>query len=309
MIQTVFSASLPVGEQLVVRKNRIIGARRQGPRIAVVTGLHGDELEGQFVAFELARRLEEQLSYLQGTVDIYPALNPLGLSSHERGVPSFDIDLDRTFPGDPNGNLTEVLAHAILSDLEGAQACIDIHSSSIFVQEVTQVRIGERDPKRLAELASQLNARLIWTQEPTAELESTLAHALNVRGVPTLVVDMGAGMRLDEHAGGWLVEGILRLLEYLHAWSGPTIALPYPYATDGANVATMRSDTSGIFLPRAELDSRVQAGDVIGAVCDPLCGKVQQEVTAPCTGLLFTLRTYPPVYPGSLLARVLEGTR
>lgn len=304
MLQTVFSAALPVGEMLVVRKNRIGGSRRTGPRVAVVTGMHGDELEGQFVAYELARRLNASPSDLHGTVDIYPAINPLGLSSHERGVPHVDLDLDQTFPGDEDGSLTEVLAHTLLKDIEGADACIDIHASSIYVQEVTQVRIDEWDARPLVRLASLLNARLVWARKPVAARRATLAHALNERGVPTLVVDMGAGMRLDEDAGSWLVEGILRLLEHLHGWSGPTIALPDPLLSNGDNVVTLSCETAGIFLPRATHGERVLRGQHVGSVCDPLSGTARQEVIAPCDGILFSLRTYPVVYPGSLLARI-----
>ena len=306
MIQTVFSAALPVGESLVVRKNRIGEHMRSGPRIAVITGMHGDELEGQYVAFELARRLTERPADLHGMVDIYPAVNPLGLSSHERGVPQFDIDLDRTFPGDKNGSLTEVLADALVRDLEGTSVCIDIHSSSIYTQELTQIRIDEHNARPLVRLAALLNARLVWTRKPVAARESTLSHTLNERGIPTLVVDMGAGMRLDEEAGSWLVEGILRLLEHLHAWTGPTIALPNPLVSNGSNVCTLRCESPGIFLPSALHGNRVQKGSLVGSVCDPLSGTVRQQIVAPCTGLLFTLRTYPVVYPGSLLARILE---
>lgn len=306
MLQTVFSAALPVNETLVVQKNRICGSKREKPRVAVVTGMHGDELEGQYVAFELARRLTEHPSDLVGTVDIYPAINPLGLSSHERGVPQFDIDLDRTFPGNEDGSLTEVLAHAVLADIQGADVCIDIHSSSISVQEVTQVRIEEEDPRLLVRLAALLNAPLVWARKPVLAHGSSLAHTLNERGTPTLVVDMGAGMRVDEDAGNWLIEGILRLLESLHGWSGPTIALPNPQVSNGSNVATVLSKSSGIFLPRATHGRRITRGQRIGIVCDPISGTVKQEVTARKEGLLFTLRTYPVVYPGSLLARIWE---
>lgn len=309
MIQTVFSAALPVGEQLMVKKNHIVGIRRTGPRVAVVTGTHGDELEGQFVAYELARRLSERPQDLKGVVDIYPALNPLGLSAHERGVPCFDIDLDRTFPGDADGSLTDALAHAVLEDIAGSNVCLDVHSSSVQVREVTQIRIDEQDPQALVELASLLNARLVWVRSPAGASSSTLAHALNARGVPTLVVDMGVGMHLDEDAGTWLVEGILRLLEHLRAWTGPTVVLPPPFVSDDTNVVCVSAEEAGIFLPRAKHGGNVRKGQVIGLVADPLKGVVRREVVSPCDGLLFTLRTYPVVYPGSLLARVLEGGR
>ena len=49
MIETVVKAPLPVGEALVIQKNRITGTRPKSHRLAIVTGTHGDELEGQYV--------------------------------------------------------------------------------------------------------------------------------------------------------------------------------------------------------------------------------------------------------------------
>ena len=47
MIETVVKAPLPVGEALVIQKNRIAGADPKSHGLAIVTGTHGDELEGQ----------------------------------------------------------------------------------------------------------------------------------------------------------------------------------------------------------------------------------------------------------------------
>ena len=72
MIKNVTSVALPVDEVLNIKKRRIVpeylnsfkGKAREKEtksikRIAVVTGTHGDELEGQYVCFELARRISE----------------------------------------------------------------------------------------------------------------------------------------------------------------------------------------------------------------------------------------------------------
>ena len=45
----------------------------------------------------------------------------------------------------------------------------------------------------------------------------------------------------------------------------------------------------------------------LGAVVDPLTGEVCQRLVSPASGLLFTLREYPVVYEGSLIARILGG--
>lgn len=47
-------------------------------RFCVVTGIHGDELEGQYVCYELIRRIRERMENLKGVVELYPALNPPG---------------------------------------------------------------------------------------------------------------------------------------------------------------------------------------------------------------------------------------
>ena len=47
-------------------------------------------------------------------------------------------------------------------------------------------------------------------------------------------------------------------------------------------------------------------GDQIGDIVNPLTGKVSERVYSPCAGMVFTLREYPVVDEGSLIARILE---
>ena len=166
MIETVVKAPLPVGEALVIQKNRIAGADPKSHRLAIVTGTHGDELEGQYVAWQLARVLEEKKDRLQGTVDIYPALNPLGISTIYRGLPGFDLDMNRIFPGSRNETMYEYIANGIIRDIKGADLCIDIHASNIFLREIPQVRINEKTATVLTPLAKLLNMDFICHLDP-----------------------------------------------------------------------------------------------------------------------------------------------
>ena len=309
MIETVFSAALPVGERLIVKKNRIEGRGGRGPRIVVVTGIHGDGLEGQFVAFELAQRLRERIGDLRGIVDIYPALNPLGISASEHGVPLFDLDLDRTFPGNAKGNMNEALAAAIVADIKGANVCVDIHTPDAYLREVSQVRIEEQFSKTLLPLAQFLNTQLVWVHGSTGPLRSTLAHTLNSKRTRTLVVEMGESLRITEDAGSWLTEGILRLVEHLGGWTSSSVALPFPRLVRDSNVTSASAEVPGIFLPRIELGTMVRSGQTIGVIADPLEAEVKAEVCAPAEGTVISLRSQPLVYPGTLLARVLGGAR
>ena len=312
MIQTVYSSELPVDEDLVIQKNRVTGTggndEAAGRRICVVTGVHGDELEGQYVAFELNRRLAEHPELLSGTIDIYPAINPLGINSIERSVPMFDVDLNRTFPGDLEGDVTETLAAAVIDDLTGADVVIDIHASNIFLREMPQIRINEVSADALLPLAPLLNVDYVWVHASSTVLESTLAYSLNERGTKTLVVEAGVGMRITREYGERLVEGILRLAASLGMWAGPYLSYRAPIVSNDGAVSYLNANAGGIFLPDAPHGKPVREGQRVGRVADPLTGEVLEDVRAPVSGLLFTLREYPVVYPGSLLARILEDT-
>jgi predicted deacylase len=315
MIKPVSVAALPVAENFIIQKNRI-GNNAAGKRVCIVTGTHGDELEGQYVCARLAKILSDGRDNLSGIVDIYPALNPLGIDTVTRGFPMFDLDMNRIFPGSSSGSLAEVAANDIIRDIEGADMCIDIHSSNIFLREIPQVRVSEQNEAALLPWAMMLNVDLVWIHASATVLESTLAHSLNMRGVKTLVVEMGVGMRITESFCTQLVDGILNLLRELGMWNGtdgqtrphmrPNIRKPL--VSKDHSVGFLNSDACGIFIPYAAHASHVSSGDRIGSVIDPLTGSVVEETLAPCGGLLFTLREYPVVFGGSLLARIMEDS-
>lgn len=306
MVETIYTAELPAAERLTVKRNRITGASSTGPRVAVVTGIHGDELEGQYVAFELARQLSTQRQNLSGCCDIYPALNPMGINSIDHRVPLFDIDLDRTFPGDPNGGPTEALAAAIVDDLSSADVCVDIHASNIFLREMPQIRINERFADMLLPLAPLLNVSFVWVRSSFTADESSLAYALNSRGTPCLVVETGVGMRITEDYCLRLVDGIMRLIAHFGGWAGGYIESLGPRVARDQDVTELASEESGVFLPRHEHGSHIERGEVVGIVVDPLTAELTCELRSPVSGLLLTLREYPVVYPGSLLARIVR---
>lgn len=309
MTETVVSMGLPVDENLQIKKNRIVPVHPTGEekRIAIVTGTHGDELEGQFVCYELLRRIKAEHEKLKGIVDIYPALNPLGIDSITRGIPMFDLDMNRIFPGDKGGPMMESVTAQLMEDLKGADLCVDLHASNIFLMELPQVRINEITAETLVPLAKNLNVDFVWVHGAATVLESTLAYSLNAAGTPTLVVEMGVGMRITKSYGYQLVEGILNVMKKMGVWEGDIGEIDAPIVSTDREVGYLNADHAGIYVPHVRIGEQVKEGDLLGEVLDPLTGDVEQAVTAPIDGMLFTRREYPVVYSGSLLGRILGG--
>ncbi|MDR2398083.1 MAG: succinylglutamate desuccinylase/aspartoacylase family protein [Spirochaetaceae bacterium] len=311
MIKTIVSEELPVCELLEIKKN-IIQGERSGPRLCVVTGTHGDELEGQFVCFELARLLYQNVQHLCGNVEIYPALNPLGVDSISRGFPGFDLDMNRIFPGLRGGHIAENTVYAILEDLSGADLVLDIHSSNIFLNEVMQARISSDFAEGLIPYAQLLNIDFIWIHDAVTVLQSTLAHSLNSRGTKTIVVEMGIGMRITRAYGERLVKGIFALMRRLGMWDAPPAAedtVSKPILSTEGEVLFINAECSGVIIPEAEHSSLIKKGQGLCKIVSPFEGKILQDVHSQADGFLFTMRTYPIVYEGSLIARIFRARR
>lgn len=307
MIKTIVSTALPINERFAIRKN-IIKNGKGNRRVCIVTGTHGDELEGQMVCYLVAKYLNEHIDLLDGTVEIYPALNPLGIDTIQRGIPNFDLDMNRIFPGNPNGTMAEQAAHLIVEDLKGADLVFDIHSSNLYLRETPQVRINVLNEKELVPLAQRLNIDFVWVHDAATVLESTLAHSLNSTGTKCLVAELGVGQRINHKMCNRLTLGIFNLMKDFGMWKGEIqqSLISNPIVCKGDNVEFLNAATSGIFITELKCGVVVAEGEEIGQIVEPMTGTVLSRVISPVEGYMFTIRAYPIVYEGSLMARIFR---
>ena len=157
----------------------------------------------------------------------------------------------------------------------------------------------------VATTAAQAFAKGEGVCQDFAHIYLSLAHSLNALDTPTLVVEMGVGNRLTRAWGDQLIQGILSLMAFLGMWTGPVSQVRDPIVSSDGHVSFVNSPCPGILIPAVEHGTLVCRGQELGLVADPLTGEILQHLPSPADGLLFTLREYPVVYEGSLIARIL----
>lgn len=311
MIQEVVSVDLPVHERLVIKKNRLEPENMTGKekRISIVTGTHGDELDGQYICYEIIKKIQMYPEKLKGIVDIYPDVNPLGIDMGSRGIPMFDLDMNRVFPGDNNGAVVEYTAAGLIDDIIGSDFCLDIHSSNIFLKEMPQLRMTEENKDKLLPYAKKLNADFIWIYSSKTVLDATLAYSLNNMGVPTLVAEMGVGHRINNEYCQQLIEGIFNLMTELEVWDDAPVNVRNSIVSTEGQVSFISAAGSGIFVSSINSMGMIGMGTHIGDIIEPITGKVIQRIESPTDGIIFSLREHPVVYKGALIARVYGGRK
>src|ERR1700712_15851 len=113
-----------------------------GPTALFVSGTHGDEYEGQVALCNLARSLRPEA--IQGRVILLPAANLPAALAGRRTSPIDDGNLNRLFPGDPDGSVTEQIAWFVEHELVArADMVVDLHSggsSLMYVPSALMMR-------------------------------------------------------------------------------------------------------------------------------------------------------------------------
>jgi hypothetical protein len=313
-LDSILSLELPYRETLTLQRRVYRGG--SGPRVAVTAGIYGDELEGLYLCHRLAAWLEEleqtRPEALLGQVELYPALNPWGLDTLQHTVPVYDSDLDRSFPGHPGGPLSQRIAAAVMAHLQSATLVLAIHTGAVHLWELPQARIDRRFADTLVPLARHLNLEMIWLQESSKVVETTLVHNLNARGEPCLLVVMGTGLSLTPQYTEQLLAGILNLWQELEVLA-PDLELPVtvhdPLVIGDNDIHSLNTEIAGLFVaPAAACGIPVKTGELVGLIVSPFEGHVLAEIHSPVEGMLLTLRRHPLVYEGSLLARIAAFT-
>lgn len=311
MIETVMTAQMPVGLPIKIKKNRLEPDTIQEnmPRLSIVAGVHGDELQGQYICYELIRRIKEERENLKGIVDVYPCVAPMALEIRKRNAPGA-LDMNAMFLGSHHGHTIEYMAAEVIEDLKGSDFCIDIHSSDIFIRELPQIRVPENAGKKVTELAQKSGIPVLWMNSNSSSVwEGSLAYSLRRKGIPNLVIESGIALKIDYEYCKKVIDGIFRMMKELEVFEGEVSPTKKTVTVKKNDVEVIHCNTSGIFIPKIQIGSFVRENQVLGCIVRPILGAELEEVKSSCDGMIFSLREYPAVCEGELLARICKAER
>jgi uncharacterized protein len=269
------------------------------PCVAIVAGLHGNELNGIHALNLIASVL--QMQQLKGTVMLLPLINSFGADESNKRFPFDNMDINKCFPGDPNGTPSQRIAYAILEGTTDADVCIDVHSGASHIRELPQVRTPFSGKE--LELACSMKLPVVWRRSEEHINISGLIGAWRQRGHKALHVIGGRGMTLDSTLATKMADGITHLLSHMGIMiameTGQTLA-----DVSSKEVDDYRATCGGFFVPEVRVGDRVLIGRLLGYIQSPIGGSRLFEVRAKCSGIVISLRANPMIYQNELLVRI-----
>ncbi|MCX5250591.1 succinylglutamate desuccinylase/aspartoacylase family protein [Streptomyces sp. NBC_00201] len=282
----------------------LVNGAHPGPRVLVTAGVHGGEFTGIDAATRLAALLEP--GEVHGQVVVCPVANPSAVYQGRLGVSPVDgVNINRVFPGDPDGGPTERLAAWLFTHLvEGADAYVDLHSGGI--DEVLKDFVGYRltgDSELDGKTADMAGALGIEDVIFGMNADGGNSHAAAARqGIPAILVETGQLGERDPEAARRLLGGLYGVLSRL----GVLDTRPQDPASpvrEWVWAAGVTAENSGLWYPEFTAGDDVTAGQVIGHVIDPADGQ-EHKVHTPATGRIFYGMRGLTVAPGAELAAI-----
>ena len=266
-----------------------------GPTALLTGGNHGDEYEGPVALQELAAALKPE--DITGRVIIVPAFNFPAFRAGSRTSPIDQGNMNRAFPGRPDGTVTEKIAdyfQRVLVPL--ADIVLDFHSGGKTLDFVPFAAAHVLDDK------AQQEACVAAMQAFNAPYSVMLLEIDSVGMYDTAVEDMGKVFVSTELGGGGSAtaksiaiakKGLRNVLIHAGILQGemqidPTIDIDMP---DGD--CFVFCENAGLFEPMVDLGDQVRHGDVIARIW-PIdrTGIAPIDYTAKIDGLLIS-RHFP----------------
>lgn len=266
---------------------------RPGRTLVVIGGVHGTE----YAAQDAVQRFWDGLdsAALAGTVRVVLGADMTALLAHSPFVNPVDgKNLNRTWPGQPDGSLTEDVAHRITTEvIAGADAVIDVHGGewdqTIRMFTFTHSGIDPDVDRRSLDLAVAAGFPFVEVTDANGAVlgrGTTSAEAMR-GGHAAVTIEAGGRARRDE----WAIRAHVHALENALRHLGMAAGRPVPWAgtpvvlTRGVNV---ESRAAGRFEPRVDAGDWIEAGALFGRVLD-VDGAVLEELSAPASGTVLYL--------------------
>jgi predicted deacylase len=274
-----------------------------GPRLTVIAGVHGCE----YASMAGVRRWVNGLAgaELRGSVRAVPVLNlPAFEARSPFVVPEDGKNLNRFFPGDPSGTITERLAHAAFTQLiTGSDAYIDAHCGDQpeALEPFTLYDAGPAELKA-AGLARAYGLPYVIRQEPGPGMPigGTSSAAAAQIGVPAITAEAGQCGLVEAAPVEMHVRGLTRVLAHLGMISGDD-GSGDPAPTMLNQFLWMRAKHGGWWEPTVAVGESVAKGQVIGTVTSLDGADLLESIESPADGVPMFITSSPAVVTDGLL--------
>jgi predicted deacylase len=270
----------------------LINGTGDGPTLVVTAGIHGGEYPCLEAAARLGRTIEPE--DLNGQMVIVPSCNPIAFKARSIYITPIDgLNLNRQFPGDPNGTYTQALADWLFTNIITiGDYYIDMHGGDMIEALVPFVSYNittvDSVDIKAKEMAMVYGIRAVLEKKDAGGLAGTTYAAAARAGIPALLTEAGGQGVWNEEEVRILESGVRRVMDHFEMYEGINDRGEEGQLLGGWE--WLQSEHDGLFYPTVQVGDFVKKGQDLGHVSD-IFGYVLQEIVSPVSGEILFLVT------------------
>ena len=280
----------------------IINGKNDGPVVLATAGIHGGEYPGIAAAMELGAQIKPE--EINGCLILMHPVNLQAFWSHSSAIiPEDGKNLNREFPGDPDGTLTQKIAYYLATKFQRyADFYIDMHSGDIH-EELHPYVYYPGNCSAEVTFKSRQAAQVLDVEYMVCSLASTGAynHAA-INGTPSILIERGGNGLCQRRDVDAYKDDIMHVLENLRMFSLPrTNTKKHCYIPKEINnVKYVEADSQACWFPKRHSGEKISKGEILGTTTN-LFGDLLQTYYAEQDAIILYITSSLAVTPGNIL--------
>ena len=275
----------------------IIGGTADGPSVLITTGIHGSEFPATAAAIELGSEL--QPADIKGRLIMLHPVNTRGFQARVSMImPEDGFNLNRAFPGDPEGRASFKLAWWLTGLSDKADFYLDLHSGDLYEELTPYVYYPGNAEEKVVETSRAAAMVLDMPYMVRSGAATGAYNSAALRGTPSLLLERGgAGFCRDEEIALYK-QDIRSLLIHLGMMSGQPTTTAGP--RELTKVIYLESKYNACWRSAVSPGQKLEAGMLLGRTFD-FFGNIIAEYRAEMEGVVL-YQLYPlSTNPGDVL--------
>ena len=283
-----------------------IQGEQAGPVLGMATGLHGDTFEGPEALKQLFAEINS--SELRGSIIFTPHANMPAYEAYSRTGWIDHADMNRSFPGKENGNVTEKASNMVVNEIiEQSDFFLNFQGGGLgydLYNYVGYLENGIENNVYSIEFAKAFGVPVLYN---SVVFPGVLRLEAFKRDIPALLVEIGAEGRCSEEKVKVIKRGIKNILRYLGMLNGDLEGLPNKYFVTKSppEGEFLYSPLSGFLRSNVKVGDLVRKNDVLGEIID-VFGNNLITIKSPNSGMVLIARTVPSIRIGDWTYAVVD---
>lgn len=289
----------------------IIGYRfGHGDRAACIIGaMRGNEFQQLYMCSQLISKLEQLEAkgavVVNKEILVIPSLNYNAMNVGKKFWVSDDADINRSFPGNPEGPAASRIAAAVMERVKGYRYGMQFASFYLGGEFIPHIRLTEEGTRNTS-LANLFGMPYVLTSTERAFDSTTLNYNWQKNGTSAFSVYTGATERIDEERARQGVSAILRFLTRMGIIRYNCHSGYISTVVEEDDLLTIRADMPGFFRKKVSTDMEVVRGQMLAEIVDSFRGDVISRLVAPTDGIIFYQQIKPMVFQNSVAFRMIK---